>query len=703
MPLAPDPAGTRIREGLRIAGTAWLILFLELGLIRFTSAYVRVFAFYANFVIIAAFLGMGTGMLRHAAAARLRWLFPAAMAAMCVAVGWLAVTPIDARTDALEWLWGAQHADGTGRHVPLVVAVVLLFALATTVFVPLGAALGSAMRRWRPLPAYAADLAGSLTGVATFAAASAWQLPPVAWFSAGFAVWLVLVGSHRRLLIASIAGGVVAIGTTAWLGARHSEQWSPYYRITMDPGALPGSTTINVNGALHQVMLDFSRGDASPEVAKQRAAYERPYQFVGRLDTVLVVGAGTGNDIAILLGLGARWIDAVEIDPVIAGIGRRAHPMHPYDDPRVHLVVTDARAFLRNPPRRYDVITFGTLDSQTLLGGMTSVRLDNYVYTLESFRAARDALAPGGSVVMYHLSGLWFIAARLYQNLEAAFGAPPRVFTGDDWLFTYTFVAGAGAEGQAPAREEWLHMPLRLSTDTWPFPYLRGRRIPAHYLVVLAAVLVIGLVFVAAGGGPGVLRKPDWPLFGIGAGFLLLETKSITTLSLLFGSTWTVNAAVIGAILVVAMAAAMLTDRGRAPGMRMSLLALGAILVASLVVRPADLASTAQGFRWVVAGAYVAIPVFFASVIFSRAYAGRPDPTAALAFNILGAVAGGVLEYASMTFGLDALSWIALAMYAAAVAGLRRGATTTGAAATASRASSFRPAARTMSVPHQPS
>lgn len=56
----------RWKLAVRIAATAWLILFLELALIRFLSAYVRVFAFYTNFVIIAAFLGMGTGMLRRA-------------------------------------------------------------------------------------------------------------------------------------------------------------------------------------------------------------------------------------------------------------------------------------------------------------------------------------------------------------------------------------------------------------------------------------------------------------------------------------------------------------------------------------------------------------------------------------------------------------------------------------------------------------
>ena len=56
---------------------------------------------------------------------------------------------------------------------------------------------------------------------------------------------------------------------TGWLGSRQADTWSPYYRITTEPGAFPGSTTLNVNGALHQVMLDFNRIDESAALAAQ--------------------------------------------------------------------------------------------------------------------------------------------------------------------------------------------------------------------------------------------------------------------------------------------------------------------------------------------------------------------------------------------------------------------------------------------------
>ena len=51
---------------------------------------------------------------------------------------------------------------------------------------------------------------------------------------------------------------------------------------------------------------------------------------------VLIIGAGSGNDVSRALAWGAHRVDAVEIDPVIQRIGKRDHPDRPYDDPRVY-------------------------------------------------------------------------------------------------------------------------------------------------------------------------------------------------------------------------------------------------------------------------------------------------------------------------------------------------------------------------------
>src|SRR5213075_2410909 len=91
--------------------------------------------------------------------------------------------------------------------------------------------------------------------------------------------------------------------------------------------------------------------------------------------------------------------------------------------------------------------------------------------------------------------------------------------------------------------------------DDWPYLYLRGRAIPGHYGVALVSLLVISLTFLAIAGGRSLATGVDGAMFFMGAGFLLVETKSVTEMSLLFGSTWTVNLLVFSSILAMVLLA----------------------------------------------------------------------------------------------------------------------------------------------------
>ena len=110
------------------------------------------------------------------------------------------------------------------------------------------------------------------------------------------------------------------------------------------------------------------------------------------------MGAGTGNDVAASLRHESSSVDAVEIDPAILALGKRDHPERPYDSPRVSVQLNDARAFLKRTERRYDLILFGLLDSHTQLSDYSNMRIDNFVYTEESFREAKEHLKPTGVV-----------------------------------------------------------------------------------------------------------------------------------------------------------------------------------------------------------------------------------------------------------------------------------------------------------------
>ena len=161
-------ASQTIRRAIPIAATAALILFLELALIRYIAAYVRVFGFYVNFVLFATFLGMGAGMLRRRNVDQLLWIGVPAIMLLTGLVAFLAIVPIDVPTYTSEYLWGYASAANVPRHVSINVAVIALFALTTILFVPLGALLGDCFARLAPLTAYTADLTGSLLGVVVF-------------------------------------------------------------------------------------------------------------------------------------------------------------------------------------------------------------------------------------------------------------------------------------------------------------------------------------------------------------------------------------------------------------------------------------------------------------------------------------------------------------------------------------------------------
>ena len=69
----------------RVARTfvaSFLVLFLEVALIRWMPAYIRLLAYFSNFILLASFLGIGVGCLLAPARARLFGWFPALVAAV---------------------------------------------------------------------------------------------------------------------------------------------------------------------------------------------------------------------------------------------------------------------------------------------------------------------------------------------------------------------------------------------------------------------------------------------------------------------------------------------------------------------------------------------------------------------------------------------------------------------------------------------
>jgi hypothetical protein len=160
-------------------------------------------------------------------------------------------------------------------------------------------------------------------------------------------------------------------------------------------------------------------------------------------------------------------------------------------------------------------------------------------------------------------------------------------------------------------------------------------------------------------------------LFFLGTGFLLLETKAVTQLALLFGGTWIVNSVVIAAFLAMALVANAL-----AASVRLSMVAMYSILLALLIAdfwfSYSTINGLSAGAKILVGGGWAALPVFFSGIVFSSSLQSFGRPAEVLGVNLFGAVLGGLLENAVMIGGTPILKALALGMYAASAVALCR-------------------------------
>src|SRR5262249_36419911 len=197
----------------------------------------------------------------------------------------------------------------------------------------------------------------------------------------------------------------------------------PYQKLVLERTTFEeevGDYRVLVNNVGYQALQNLSdefihsRGDVFPTDERERGQYDLPLVFHPRVERMLIVGAGTGNDAAAGVRHRVPQIVAVDIDPAIIEIGKEYHPEKPYaPGTGVQVVNDDARSFFANcPPEQFDLIVFGLLDAHTSTS-MTNAGLDHYVYTKESLQRAKELLRPGGILVLSFWAKKPFIADRI--------------------------------------------------------------------------------------------------------------------------------------------------------------------------------------------------------------------------------------------------------------------------------------------------
>ncbi len=629
-----------------------LMLFLELALIRWLGSNIVHLSYFSNFVLLGSFLGIGVGFLMS----RRRWtLVPAAPLLLAMLVTGVYVFPVTLdRTGNDVIYFTSLQASGP----PAWLVLPLVFVVVALVIAGPAEIVGRCFADLTPLTAYRWDLVGSLLGISAFTVLSFLWAPPAVWGVIVAAAFVLLVPNLKRVLAILSGAAIVAVLLTESLQPNTS--WSPYYKVTTeDLSNNPSYVDISVNGIPHQLMAP-----AQWKLEQGEQQYSTPYERIkdNSLGNVLIVGAGSGSDVAIALSKGAKHIDAVDIDPRIMQIGVDRNPDHAYQDPRVTRHVNDGRAFLTGTDQKYDLILFALPDSLTLVSGASQIRLESFLFTQEALEEARDHLKPDGSFAMYNYYRETWLIDRLAGTAQTVFGHTPCV---DTFAGAQAVVTAALDEShqQCDAAYQPSGEVISPSTDDRPFLYYKGEGFPSLYLWAIAGILLVSAVALRTLGGSFRSMRPYADLFFMGAAFLLLETKNVATFALLFGTTWLVNALVFAGVLVVVLAAVETERRVRTPRLPVVFAGIAASLALAYVVRPDWLLPLPLVPRLLVAVLLAFLPIYLANIAFAKRFSESGDSRAAFAVNILGAIVGGCLEYAALLTGYANLLIIVAALY----------------------------------------
>lgn len=649
VPPSERPAAAVVR---RLVLGSTLMLFLELSLIRWLGSNVVHLSYFSNFVLLGSFLGVGLGFL----IARRSWtILPAAPVILAVLVMATLAAPvtIDRAGDQIIYFTSL----GTSGP-PAWLALPLIFVFVAAALAGPAEVVGRCFAELAPLTAYRWDLVGSVLGITSFTLLSFLQAPSVVWGLLAAIGFVALSARGPRLM--AIVAGLATVSVLLVESLAPGVSWSPYYKVQVRELTYSGVplTDISVNGVPHQIMR------SAAQRLVEEPQYGLPYQRTAGnpLNNVLIVGAGSGSDVAIALSTGAKHVDAVDIDPRIMQLGVERNPDHPYSDPRVTRHVNDGRAFLESTTNTYDLILFALPDSLALVTGASQIRLESFLFTQEAITAARAHLTEQGSFAMYNYYREDWLIDRLAGTVATAFGHTPCV----DLPGYYQAVITASLdEANQTCGSDYVPAGAVIApaSDDRPFLYYQGGAIPAVYLWTLGGILLISLIAVRGLGGPLRAMRPYADLFFMGAAFMLLETKNIATFALLFGTTWLVNALVFAGVLLIVLAAVETTRRFRTPPLPVVFAGIVLALALTFFVEPAWLLTLPVVPRLVVAVLLAFLPIYLANVAFSQRFAASDDSQSAFGLNLLGAMLGGCLEYLGLLTGYRNLLILVAGIY----------------------------------------
>ncbi|OGS34905.1 MAG: hypothetical protein A2474_00510 [Elusimicrobia bacterium RIFOXYC2_FULL_34_12] len=643
---------------LRLFLISFVALFFQVTCIRWFNSNVVMLSYFSNFVLLACFLGLGVGLMISSKKSDYINYFPAVFLIICI-IFWKVIISISVKSDLSIYF----TASGFGKGIPLYDVsawwfLPAIFLLTTVLFITIGQELGRAFIGIEPLKAYLINVFSSIIGVVVFAMISFFNSSPLVWFSITFVCLLPFF--YKKTLFSF---NIFILFTTfifIYLITKGAI-FSPYYRIDFI------NRTVVVNGIPHQRMIDIDKNNI-----ENKRVYEFPYKLNKKFKKVLILGAGTGNDVAIALKNNVESIDAVEIDPTILKIGN-LHPNNPYGNKNVRIFNDDARSFLKKSNEKYDLIVFALLDSLTVFSQFSSVRLENFVFTKDSFEDVKKHLNEDGVVVIYNQFRKLWIVERIAKMLEETFDGYSIVYDEPEIEHFAVIFNGPGKNkldfpkttdifiGKTVEMKKVSNIKIKSTTDNWPFLYMEKPAIPKHYTVSILLILIFTgiLIFFSS----DTARNINNHFFFLGCGFMILETAAIIRMALLLGSTWFVNAIVIISALSVTFSAALFTKIKGKININKYYILLFISIILNIIIPLKAFLIFPYFLMIFMSSLLLFAPVFFSGTVFSYSFSQSTNPPTAFGSNLIGAMLGGCLEYISLKFGYSSLMIILLGVY----------------------------------------
>lgn len=671
-----------------IAIAAGLGLYLELMIIRLHSTFFQLFGFFKNISLLSCLLGLGVGYLfANKKIFSLKWVFPL-LVVQILFMYLLKSTPLGPLLQnpiSEQWAMGLTNAQGFLQFFIIYSFMVFIFVSNAVIFVPLGHLVSRLMQRQDKLKSYSWNLLGSISGILLFSLMSLFWTPPSLWILIGFFIFVIFL-KKNFINIFIPSSSVIILLSILLIPKELNKQdiYSPYQIISLQHSNNTYTpTNVLVSNTWFQHPYDLS-GKIIYNPSPLKANYSAPYDIVDASpNNVLIVGSGTGNDVAYAIQKGVSKIDAVEIDPVIIDIGKKYHPQQPYQSKKVNIIQNDARNFIQHTKNKYDLIVYGLLDSHSSLSGKGGIRLDSYVYTVEALKETKKILNKNGYISLsFYLSEIE-LGSKIYLMLKEAFdGREPIVVSqfkenNNEFISQpYAFIIGNKIDKNFDISNSGLTKvnffsdknnlsKVDVSTDDWPFFYMPSKIWPKSYIFIICLIFISSFFFIQ---NTNPINKNNFSptCFFLGSGFMLIETKGITELALVFGSTWFVVSIVISFVLFMAYFANLLIIKKikiKVPLIYFLILLSICLGYLYTLVSYEIFNSTTQK---ILTPLILTIPVFFSGLAFSKQLSIEKTVSIALSSNILGAIFGGLIEYNSMYFGFRSLYILGFVMYLAA-------------------------------------